>query len=481
MTQIRSQKGSSLSFPLSGRSRSRLAKNPTMNPPPPQPAPPTPEQEALARARKALKLVAANLPHLSGLCYTVRVKAARKYPVAAMGASGLMLVNPRVFAEAPISDLVFVVAHELLHLALDTFGRGGQADPRLVNVAHDYVINDILSVELNRPVPLGGLVREGARAESLEALVSELAREGAGRSECWSVGRKKKPAGRLKPGKSKLQEELERAGLVPPEPEPAADAGGDGEPDEYPDGDVLGPDQEGEFEPEVGPRERLGLRERVRREAVRAVTLERLRAEMARQAGHGSGQSPDDPGATEAFVDAITTAYQPPWQLALQHWLDAVAPGPRSFAQPSRRGADRDDGVVLPGRKREGWCLHVVLDTSGSMIDTLPHVLGLLASFCEGAGVTQVHVLQCDVGVTADEWLDPGALASYKVTGFGGSDMSPAMLQLADDPEVAAVLVLTDGYINFPAEEPPYAVLWGLVNGWEQFHPSYGSVVHVKT
>jgi len=391
-----------------------------------------------------------------------------------------MLVNPRVFSEAPISDLVFVVAHELLHLALDSFGRAGTADPRLVNIAHDYVINDVLSVELNRPVPLGGLVREGARHESLESLVAELARDGAGKCESWSVQRKKKPKARVKPGKSKLQEELEKAGLLPPEPD-AAEPDAEDDPDDYPEGDVLTPDEEGVFEPEVGPRERSGLRERVRREAVRAVTLERLRAEMAKQAGTGSGQTLDDAGATETFMDAIQTAYQPPWQLALQHWLDAVAPGPRSFARPSRRGADRDDGVVLPGRKREGWCLHVVLDTSGSMVDTLPHILGLLASFCEGAGVTQVHVLQCDVGVTADEWLDPEGLLSYKVTGFGGSDMSPAMLQLADDPEVAAVLVLTDGYIEFPAEEPPYAVLWGLVNGWSNFNPAYGSVVHVQT
>jgi predicted metal-dependent peptidase len=450
-----------------------------MNPNPAPDPKPTPEQEALARARKAIKLVAANLPHLSGLCYTVRVKVTRKYPVAAMGASGLMLVNPRVFADAPISDLVFVVAHELLHLALDTFGRGGTADARLVNIAHDYVINDILSVELNRPVPLNGLVREGSRNESLEALVSELARDGTGKCDSWSIQRKK-PKRRVKPGKSKLQEELERAGLLPPEPE-EVEPDEDADPDEYPEGDVLSADEEGEFEPEVGPRERGGLRERVRREAVRAVTLERLRAEMAKQAGQGSGRAVDDPGATETFMDAIQTAYQPPWQLALQHWLDAVAPGPRSFARPSRRGAERDDGVVLPGRKREGWCLHVVLDTSGSMVDTLPHILGLLASFCEGAGVTQVHVLQCDVGVTADEWLDPEALLNYKVTGFGGSDMSPAMRQLADDPEVAAVLVLTDGYITFPAEEPPYAVLWGLVNGWEKFNPTYGSVVHVKT
>ena len=70
---------------------------------------------------------------------------------------------------------------------------------------------------------------------------------------------------------------------------------------------------------------------------------------------------------------------------------------------------------------------------------------------------------------------------SYKVTGFGGSDMSHGMDQLAEDPEVSAVLVLTDGYITFPAEEPPYAVLWGLVDGWSEFRPPYGTVVHVKT
>src|SRR5262249_10137573 len=89
----------------SGDTKSR---SPTMNPNPPPARNPNPEQGALARARKALKLAAANLPHLSGLCYTVRVKVTRKYPVAAVGASGLMLVHPRVFAEAPIADLVFV-------------------------------------------------------------------------------------------------------------------------------------------------------------------------------------------------------------------------------------------------------------------------------------------------------------------------------------------------------------------------------------
>jgi predicted metal-dependent peptidase len=441
--------------------------------------PPTPEELAHANTVRVLKLVAATLPHLSGLCHSVRIKMTKKYPVAAIGASGLMLVNPRVFSETPLPDLVFVVAHELMHLALDTFGRSGNADPYLTNVAHDYVINDILSTELGREVPLGGLVRHGARNESLEAIVAELARNGEDGNPkgCWSIERKKKRKKRVKKPKTAMQEELERAGLLPPEPEEEAEPEDD-EPDEYPGGDALSEEQEEEHEPELGPKERSAKCERVRREAVRAVSLKELRAEME---GGGHGGGPGDPGATRTLMEAVATAYQPPWQLALQHWLDAVSPGPRSYAKASRRGADRDDGVILAGRKREGWALHVVMDTSGSMVDTLPRILGLLASFCESAGVDQVHIMQCDVGVTSDEWLDPAELMSYKVTGFGGSDMSPAMNELADDPEVNAVLVLTDGYIDYPREEPPYNVLWGLVDGDPNFTPLYGTVVHVRT
>jgi len=388
-----------------------------------------------------------------------------------------MLVNPQVFSETPLPDLVFVVAHELMHLALDTFGRGGNANPYHVNVAHDYVINDILSVELGQAVPLGGLVRHGARKESLESLVTELARNGAAThpSGCWSIERKKKPRKQKGP-KSAMQDELEKAGLLPPE----ADEPDSNDEECDNNGDTLSSEEEAELEPGMGPKERGAIRERVRREAVRAVSLKELREQIEKSAGARHGQGVDG-GASQTLMDAIATAYQPPWQLALQHWLDAVTPGPRSFARPSRRGADRADGIILPGRKREGWALHVVMDTSGSMVSTLPHILGLLASFCEGAGVNQVHILQCDVGVTSNVWVEPAELASFQVTGFGGSDMSPAMDELAEDAEVHAVLVLTDGYISYPADEPPYAVLWGLVDGYSGFTPPYGTVVQVRT
>ena len=187
----------------------------------------------------------------------------------------------------------------------------------------------------------------------------------------------------------------------------------------------------------------------------------------------------DEPQRHDAMLDAIHAAYDTPWQLALQRWMDAVAPGERTYARPSRRGADRGD-IVLPGRRREGWTLHVILDTSGSMESYLSRALGAIAYFCESAGVYDVHLVQCDVEVTKDDWLEPGELDRYQIRGFGYSDMSPAIDHFAEDPEITSVLMLTDGYIDIPSTEPPYKMLWVLLGevNWD-FRPDYGDIVHL--
>jgi len=172
--------------------------------------------------------------------------------------------------------------------------------------------------------------------------------------------------------------------------------------------------------------------------------------------------------------------YRTPWEMSLQRWMESVAPGERTFTRPSRRGADRDD-IVLPGRRRESWMLNVVLDTSGSMTDDIPRVLGAVADFCDAVAVDQIRVVQCDTAVTSDQVLSPNELADYRVSGYGGSDLGPAMLALADDPRVTACLIVTDGDIAYPAEQMPYGVLWVLPpHGSAHFRPPYGHVVTMQ-
>jgi predicted metal-dependent peptidase len=213
----------------------------------------------------------------------------------------------------------------------------------------------------------------------------------------------------------------------------------------------------------------------VRRAAAKAASLGALREQMAKVS-----QNTEEPQRGEALMQAVRQAYDAPWERAVQRWIDAVAPGERTYMRPSRRRPAHSD-IVLAGRRREGWMLHILLDTSGSMVDILPKALGAIGYFAEGAGVTEVHLVQCDVVVTNDDWIEPERLDQYRIRGFGYSDMTPGFQHLNDDPEISAVLVLTDGYIDFPAEEPPYRVLWALIGECsDEFRPSYGDVVRMR-
>jgi predicted metal-dependent peptidase len=399
------------------------------------PAPTKTPQEILTAAQQALRLVRLTLPHLAELTAVVRLGLDERVGTAGVFASGRLLLSPRFAAGLDLGDLTFVLAHELLHLALHTHERGLASDRRLVNVAHDYIINDMLQHDLGRPVPEGGLCRPDARFLSLEKLVAELER---------------------------YREDLPPAGWQ-------AD-GGEGR-----DGDVLTAELEREWFPETSATEQHGRSEQVRAAARRANQLGAFLEALE----HGEASRPGtEPGRQHQVADAVKLNYQPPWEKALQRWLEAVAVRSRSFARPSRRGQRSD--VVLPGRLRSGLALHIVLDCSGSMHQDLSRALGAIAAFCDGAGVDAIHLLQCDVEVTTDEWLTSEELAHYPITGLGGTDLSPAMQKLAEDPEVEAVVVLTDEDVMWapvPTGPMPFDVLWVLMRPVPDFQPPFGSVI----
>lgn len=63
----------------------------------------------------------------------------------------------------------------------------------------------------------------------------------------------------------------------------------------------------------------------------------------------------------------------------------------------------------------------------------------------------------------------------YAIHGFGGSDLSPALERLADDPIVEAMV--TGGAIDYPVGPPPFAVLWAVDDGNPHFQLPYGQVI----
>ena len=378
---------------------------------------------------RALRLITVPFPHLAGLAGAAQVTIDRRLPTMGVFASGRLAVNPDFVGRLNDRDLLFVVAHEMLHLALRTHDRAKGSTRSEFNIAHDYIINDMLRAELGvQTIPAHGLDMPGARSRSAEEIVLQMRRQAEARSSTPRVW------------------------------EGADD-----------DGDVLADDREREWYPDQVQAQHRRI-ERMRELAAKSLAL--AQAMDAMQKGRGNAG-----GAHRQPVDALRGLYRTPWQLALQRWMESVAPGERTFTRAARRSAPQPD-VVLPGRRREGWLLNVVLDTSASMSDEIGKALGAIADYCDAAGVDQVRLVQCDAAVTADEFLPPDALATREIAGYGGSDLSPALLHLAADARTRAAIVITDGDVAYPREPVPYDVLWVLPPSVHSaFDPPYGRVV----
>ena len=405
------------------------------------------DQSQLGRIENGLRLLTVPFPHFAGLARAVRVSLDERVPTMGVFASGRLVANPQFVRQLKENELVFVLAHELFHLALRTHDRAVGSDPLRFNYAHDYIINDILRDELGFPhIPAGGLDWPGARRLSAEEILLEMEKDPSKappRTRVWQL-RALAARGPSAPGAS------------------------------GPDGDVLDRQLEREWFPAEKASEQRAREEALKDAAARALSLGRV-MDLMNSRGRGA-----DPGTSNQLVTALRGLYRTPWEMALQRWLESVAPGERTFVRPSRRGADRAD-VVLPGRKREGWILNVVLDTSGSMTDEIPRALGAIADFCDAVAVDQIRLVQCDTAVTSDQFLSPAEVAAHTITGYGGSDLSPALHHLADDPHVQAVVVLTDGDVEYPEEEMPYDVLWLLpADGSPSFCPPYGAVLTMQ-
>jgi predicted metal-dependent peptidase len=433
-------------------------------------------------AIQSLRMVCISLPYLVGLVQQIRINVDDRIQTIGIFASGRLVISPSWFLQLSLSDATFIMAHELMHLVLQTHNRSDKEQARLVNIAHDYIINDILSELLDKDVPANGLVWEGARFISLEELIIEIKKRiNSGYEvyvEAWNKGYRSTSVAKNKETEtstSSLALALKAAGLTKKEKNKNESLPQAAPEKPFPKEcfDVLSDELEREWFPETNITNQIKCANEIRQASVKAVSLKLIKDKTEPNKEKG-----DQAGNQVVFTKLLNTFYQPPWELALQRWMENVVPQDRTYSKASRRNAGYTD-IVLPGRKREGWVLNIILDTSGSMEGTFGTILGIIASFCNLVNVGQIRLLQCDTEVTSDDFLSPEQLHTYKIEGLGGSDMSPAMLLLAKDPEVEAVIVLTDGYIDFPSQTMPYQVLWVLTENvyLQYFKPTYGKII----
>lgn len=292
----------------------------------------------------------------------------------------------------------FVLAHEVLHVALRHANRQLGRDHYLWNVACDYVINDwLLQMQVGSPPALGLLhdvQLKGLSAEEVyDRIVVDMRRMRklltlAGR-QCDMLDRK------LSPHKSAFND--------------------------FTDLDDFYKNQLGKG---------LLLHQSQGRGTLPAGLLEEIRA---------------------LLQPAIS------WEVELARWFDhhfAPVERLRSYARMSRRQSATPDiprpRVVPDTRWLDGRTFGVVLDTSGSMDrQLLGKALGAIASYAQAKEVPAVRVVFCDAQAHDMGYLQAEDIAGrVQVWGRGGTVLQPGIdtLQDASDfPKTGPVLVITDG------------------------------------
>lgn len=178
------------------------------------------------------------------------------------------------------------------------------------------------------------------------------------------------------------------------------------------------------------------------------------------------GTDPGDAGRWAKQILEPTIAWEPLLAGAVRRaagWAHGHAE--YTYARPSRR-AGAVKGIVLPSTRRPMPSVAMVIDTSGSVDDTLlSRALAEVDGALRALGVSgqAVSVISCDVAATQPariRWA-----RDVRLAGGGGTDMRVGIRAAAAlRPRPDLVVVLTDGYTPWPDAPPPgAAVVVGLL------------------
>jgi predicted metal-dependent peptidase len=310
--------------------------------------------------------------------------------------SKTLYINPHAGLTA--EELKFVMAHEVLHVALRHTDRCQGRDHQIWNIACDYAINDwLLEMQLGQ-MPSMSLLHDpalkGLSAESIyDIIVTDMRR----------IRKLQTFAGA---GCDMLQSS------APPTHTDATDL------------DSLYREMLGKG---------LALHESQGRGLLPAGMMEEIKAIL---------QAPID------------------WDVELARWFEHFFPPvekKRTFSRISRRQSATPDIVrplwVADTDTSEGRTFGVVIDTSGSMSrHLLSLALGAIAGYALAHEVVAVRLVYCDAAAHDAGYLAPEAIADrLEVKGRGGTVLQPGITLLQDAvdfPKNGPILIITDGYCD---------------------------------
>ncbi|MBX5253346.1 hypothetical protein HJC03_23540 [Rhizobium sp. NLR4b] len=358
----------------------------------------TAEQKILA-ARTSLMW---DHPFFGSLAVQLVLVEENSYPT--MATDGTHLFWNRKFVDGlKKPELVFVLAHEVMHNALDHHVRKGRREHEKWNKACDYAINGELSA-CGLKMPKCGLI--------------DAQYTGRGAEEIYS--------------------------LLPDEPK----GGGSGGKDD--------PGGCGAVLPAAAAHEA----EKLAKASADMKVKVRQAAAIAAKASGGIGNLP---GSMQRLIEKLLAPVVD-WRAVLRRFIDDSQTRDYTWMKPNRRHIG--SGFILPGLMTDGLNHLVVgVDSSGSTFD--PEVLQRFASEISGAfgdgSIDKVTVIYADTAVARVDEFERGDEIFFNITGGGGTAFSDTFRWIAKNvPDASAIIYFTDLYVSDFGEQPAAPLMWAV-------------------
>lgn len=382
--------------------------------------------------------------------------------------------NRNFFQNLNPNEVIFVLCHEILHVAFDHLGRRNHRDPVYWNMANDYVINAMLMKEKIGTMPTKPVEDPAAKARGethqrvglydarydgwySEKIYEDLQKRKVEKKLTLDVHLELGDDAKDQPDKSGPGVKISAKGgkkLTLDVPIFGNDANGEVE---LGDGQGQGKDQPGTSGPGV---------------EISAEDLRKIREEM-RGRVITAAQSAQAAGKLPASIARLVNELTEPvinWRELLAQNIQSCLTDDFTFQRPNRR--HMYSGVFLPSLKKDETVdVTVAIDMSGSISDKmaqefLSEVWGIANSYAD----FRISVLCFDTQVYNFQVFTPDTvddLLSYECKGGGATDfMAFWNYWRENDIEPKKAVIFTDGYPGGEWGPSNYAdTLWIITEG----------------
>ena len=342
--------------------------------------------------------------------------------------------NARFIKMLRPKEVEFLFGHEVLHCVYDHFGRRGDRNPQLWNIADDFCVNADLKKhhvgEFITSVPcLYDHKYDGMSAEEVYDILYEKA------------------------------DKIDISSLL----DKMIDEHIDG--DDEQDGSGAG-DQEGKGRPRLSKEDRQQIKDEIK-EAM-------LAAASASDAGN-------IPAGVKRLIKDLTEPKMD-WRELLRMQLESTIKSDYTWMRASRKGWHMD--AVMPGMKLDPMIdIALMIDASGSMDDAmLKDILSETASIMESFPAYRIHVASFDTEVYNPQQYDSDNLediTGYEIQGGGGTDFDCMFKYLKDNEiEPKRLVVFTDGYPFGSWGDENYADTVWILHGTTTIEPPWGQYAY---